>query len=154
MSATEDTSRTARAMLTARRFRSSSTTRPSAAPPAAQTDDDPATTTMRVPVSRRTPMGRGSVGGRNVPTDAIAKIHAFGLTHWCFSRRFGIAPHRYLLARRIDAARGRLLDGEPIAQVATGVGFHNQAHLTRHFKRHVGTTPGRYASPDMPVDPE
>jgi len=63
----------------------------------------------------------------------------------CFSRRFGIAPHRYLLGRRIDAARGRLLQGEPIADVATGVGFHDQAHLTRHFKRHVGTTPARYA---------
>ncbi len=63
----------------------------------------------------------------------------------CFSRRFGIAPHRYLLGRRIDAARGRLLEGEPIAQVATGVGFHDQAHLTRHFKRHVGTTPARFA---------
>lgn len=72
----------------------------------------------------------------------------------CFSQRFGIAPHRYLLARRIDAARGRLLAGEPVAQVATSVGFHDQAHLTRHFKRHVGTTPGRFASPDVPVDPE
>jgi AraC-like DNA-binding protein len=64
----------------------------------------------------------------------------------CFTREFGIAPHRYLLARRIDAARRRLLEGEPAAQVATGVGFHDQAHLTRHFKRHVGTTPARYAS--------
>jgi AraC-like DNA-binding protein len=64
----------------------------------------------------------------------------------CFSRTFGIAPHRYLLARRIDAARGRLLDGEPVARVAAGVGFHDQAHLTRHFKRHVGTTPASYAA--------
>jgi AraC-like DNA-binding protein len=63
----------------------------------------------------------------------------------CFSRAFGIAPHRYLLGRRIDAARRRLLDGEPVAQVAVGVGFHDQAHLTRHFKRHVGTTPAAYA---------
>jgi AraC-like DNA-binding protein len=63
----------------------------------------------------------------------------------CFSRAFGIAPHRYLLGRRIDAARRRLLDGEPVAQVAVGVGFHDQAHMTRHFKRHVGTTPARYA---------
>jgi AraC-like DNA-binding protein len=63
-----------------------------------------------------------------------------------FSRTFGIAPHRYVLGRRIDAARRRLLDGEPVAQVAAGVGFHDQAHLTRHFRRHVGTTPARYAS--------
>lgn len=64
----------------------------------------------------------------------------------CFTHTFGIAPHRYLVARRIDAARGRLLDGEPAAQVAVEVGFHDQAHLTRHFRRHVGTTPGRYAA--------
>jgi AraC-like DNA-binding protein len=64
----------------------------------------------------------------------------------CFTQTFGIAPHRYVVARRIDAARARLLDGEPVAQVASGVGFHDQAHLTRLFKRHVGTTPARYAS--------
>jgi AraC-like DNA-binding protein len=64
----------------------------------------------------------------------------------CFSRTFRIAPHRYLLARRIDAARRRLLQGEPVAEVAAGVGFHDQAHLTRHFRRHVGTTPASYAS--------
>jgi len=64
----------------------------------------------------------------------------------CFRQAFGIAPHRYLLGRRIDAARRRLLEGQPVAQVAADVGFHDQAHLTRHFKRHVGTTPGRYAT--------
>jgi len=65
----------------------------------------------------------------------------------CFTDAFGIAPHRYLLARRIDVARKRLLAGQPPAHVATDVGFHDQAHLTRHFKRHVGTTPARYARP-------
>jgi AraC-like DNA-binding protein len=64
----------------------------------------------------------------------------------CFTRRFGIAPHQYVVARRIDAARGRLLDGEPIALVAAGVGFYDQAHFTRQFRRHVGASPGRYAS--------
>jgi AraC-like DNA-binding protein len=62
-----------------------------------------------------------------------------------FTATFGIAPHRYVTARRIDAARKRLLGGEPIALVAAGVGFYDQAHFTRQFKRHVGTPPGRYA---------
>jgi AraC-like DNA-binding protein len=62
-----------------------------------------------------------------------------------FTRAFGIAPHQYLVARRIDAARKRLLGGEPIAQVAAEVGFYDQAHFTRQFRRHVGTPPGRYA---------
>ena len=62
----------------------------------------------------------------------------------CFTDSFGIAPHRYVTARRIDAARRRLLDGEPIALVAAEVGFYDQAHFSRQFKRHVGTSPGRY----------
>jgi AraC-like DNA-binding protein len=61
-----------------------------------------------------------------------------------FTGSFGIAPHQYVLARRIDAARHRLLAGEPIAQVASSVGFFDQAHFTRQFKRHVGIPPGRY----------
>jgi AraC-like DNA-binding protein len=30
--------------------------------------------------------------------------------------------------------------------VAPQVGFHDQAQLTRHFRRLVGTTPARYGS--------
>jgi len=63
-----------------------------------------------------------------------------------FTRTFGIAPHQHVIARRIEVARSRLLDGEPIASVAVAVGFHDQAHLTRHFRRHVGTTPARFAA--------
>jgi AraC-like DNA-binding protein len=62
-----------------------------------------------------------------------------------FTRTFGIAPHRYVIGRRIDAARALLLNGEPIADVAVAVGFHDQAHLTKHFRRHLGATPGRFA---------
>ncbi|HEY7071757.1 MAG TPA: AraC family transcriptional regulator [Acidimicrobiales bacterium] len=62
-----------------------------------------------------------------------------------FTGTFGIAPHQYVTARRIEAARRRLLDGEPIALVAATVGFYDQAHFSRQFKRHVGIAPGRYA---------
>jgi AraC-like DNA-binding protein len=62
-----------------------------------------------------------------------------------FTRRFGIAPHAYLIGRRIDAARRQLLDGRPAGEVAADLGFYDQAHMARHFKRHVGTTPGRFA---------
>jgi AraC-like DNA-binding protein len=61
-----------------------------------------------------------------------------------FTRAFGVAPHAYVLGRRIDAARRQMLEGRPLAEVAAGIGFHDQSHLTRHFRRHVGTTPARY----------
>jgi AraC-like DNA-binding protein len=61
-----------------------------------------------------------------------------------FRRRFGLPPHAYLTGRRVDLARRLLLDGVPPASAATTAGFHDQAHLTRHFKRYLATTPGRY----------
>ena len=64
-----------------------------------------------------------------------------------FSERFGIAPHAYVIGRRLDAARTRILDGQPLADVATEVGFYDQAHLTRRFKRFLSVTPGRFAGP-------
>ncbi|WP_225800602.1 AraC family transcriptional regulator [Streptomyces sp. NK15101] len=62
-----------------------------------------------------------------------------------FSGAFGIAPHQYLTARRIDRARRLLLDGRPPVEVAAATGFCDQSHLNRSFKRIVGTTPGRFA---------
>jgi AraC-like DNA-binding protein len=62
-----------------------------------------------------------------------------------FSGAFGIAPHQYLMARRVDRARRLLLDGRPPTEAALAAGFYDQSHLNRHFKRLVGTTPGRFA---------
>jgi AraC-like DNA-binding protein len=63
-----------------------------------------------------------------------------------FQREYGIAPHRYLTGRRLDRARHALLAGARAADVAVDVGFHDQAHLTRHFKRLLGVSPGAYAA--------
>ncbi|WP_328536881.1 helix-turn-helix transcriptional regulator [Streptomyces sp. NBC_00344] len=62
-----------------------------------------------------------------------------------FGSAFGITPHQYLMSRRVDRARGLLLDGQRPGEVALATGFYDQSHLTRHFKRVVGITPGRYA---------
>ncbi|MEU9096870.1 AraC family transcriptional regulator [Streptomyces sp. NPDC048361] len=62
----------------------------------------------------------------------------------CFKQTYGLPPHTYLTGRRIEQARRLLLDDRRPAEVATTVGFHDQAHLNRHFIHHVGTTPARY----------
>ena len=62
-----------------------------------------------------------------------------------FGVAYGISPHAYTIGRRVDVARHQLLEGRPPALVAVETGFHDQAHLSRHFTRHVGTTPGRFA---------
>jgi AraC-like DNA-binding protein len=62
-----------------------------------------------------------------------------------FSREFGISPHQYLTGRRVDLARRLLLDGTPPSVAAATVGFCDQSHLNRSFRRLLGTSPGRYA---------
>jgi len=77
--------------------------------------------------------------------EAARLVHAHP-THLvrAFSSAFGIAPHQYMMSRRVDLARRLLLDGQPPGAAATAAGFYDQSHLTRHFKRVVGVTPGRY----------
>lgn len=62
-----------------------------------------------------------------------------------FSREFGISPHQYLTSRRVDLARKLLLGGMAPGLVAASVGFYDQSHFHRHFRRTLGTSPGRYA---------
>lgn len=61
-----------------------------------------------------------------------------------FRHEYGLPPHRYLVGRRLDRARRLLLDGLPIAEVAAAAGFHDQPHLTRHFRALLGTTPAAF----------
>ncbi|WP_307437699.1 AraC family transcriptional regulator [Labrys monachus] len=73
-----------------------------------------------------------------------------GLDRFALSRHFramlATSPHRFLLMRRLQHAR-RLIDrGEPLAEVAAAAGFADQSHLSRHFKKAFGLTPGRWAA--------
>ena len=61
-----------------------------------------------------------------------------------FRREIGTTPHANLVRVRVLAGTLRLAAGEPIASIATAVGFVDQAHFTRHFKRVHGTTPREY----------
>src|SRR6218665_779722 len=73
-----------------------------------------------------------------------------GLSLWRFARvfreRVGTSPARYVNQRRIEQAQALLNQGLPAARVATEVGFYDQSHLNRRFKRQCGMTPGQLAS--------
>ncbi|QJE71942.1 helix-turn-helix transcriptional regulator [Aerophototrophica crusticola] len=79
--------------------------------------------------------------------ERLAEVAGLSPSH--FARRFkgatGKAPHGYVLAKRVEAARRLLAEGDlPLAQVAAATGFSSQAHLTGVFGRAVGMTPGQY----------
>ncbi|MDF9434139.1 AraC family transcriptional regulator [Chromohalobacter israelensis] len=70
-------------------------------------------------------------------------VDRFRLTR-AFKAAFGLAPHAYLVQLRLSLARQRLATGEPPAIVASQLGFADQSHLGRWFRRAYGLTPAAY----------
>ena len=59
-----------------------------------------------------------------------------------FKRSTGLPPHQYLVHLRVERAKELLLTSQlTIAEVAYAVGFYDQSHLNRHFKRILNVLP-------------
>ena len=73
---------------------------------------------------------------------------ATGRDRWSLSHDFrlfyGTSPYRYLTMRRLDAVRRLLIAGSSLAHAAASAGFADQSHMTRHFSKAFGMTPGRW----------
>jgi AraC family transcriptional regulator, transcriptional activator FtrA len=62
-----------------------------------------------------------------------------------FTEQLGTSPGQWLLGRRLDAARALLEQTDlPVETIATRVGLASAVNLRRHFRAHLGTTPGTY----------
>lgn len=82
-----------------------------------------------------------------IALDDLASVA--GSSRYHFSRAFrdatGLPPYRYLVHRRIDAAKAMLLSGDlPIDEIAAQCGFKSVAQFSVMFKQVFGTTPGRF----------
>lgn len=62
-----------------------------------------------------------------------------------FRESFGLPPHQYLLARRLQRACRLLQQGElALGQVAMLCGFASASHFSNRFRQALGATPGEY----------
>jgi AraC-like DNA-binding protein len=84
----------------------------------------------------------------NVSLDELAKLANLSPFHLArlFRQEVGMPPHAFQLQIRLTRAKRLLLQGIPVSAVATETGFFDLSHFTRHFKRHVGVTPGNYVA--------
>lgn len=67
----------------------------------------------------------------------------------CFKLSTGLSPHEYVTRQRVALAQDLLRGSRgdlSIGQVAAAVGFCDQSHLSRHFRRVVGVSPACWRS--------
>lgn len=71
-----------------------------------------------------------------------------GLSVYHFARTFreqtGFSPRQFIINERVNRAKQLLKSNLPLAEIARQVGFANQSHFTRSFKRIVGQTPNQF----------
>jgi AraC-like DNA-binding protein len=74
---------------------------------------------------------------------ATACLSPYRLTR-LFSAEVGMPPHAYQNMLRVGRARKLLAEGARGAYIAREVGFCDQAHFNRVFKRYTGVTPRQF----------
>lgn len=61
-----------------------------------------------------------------------------------FREHLNISPHQYCLNQRVQHAKQLLKQGETLSSTAYQLGFADQAHFQRTFKRYTAVTPRQY----------
>ena len=83
----------------------------------------------------------------NVSLEHLANITNFTPFHLVrqFQKCYGLPPHAYQIQQRLQQSKRLLQQGNKVAQVAVQMGFYDQSHFHRHFKRANGIAPSQYA---------
>ncbi|MEM6279695.1 MAG: AraC family transcriptional regulator [Verrucomicrobiota bacterium] len=89
----------------------------------------------------------GANFNREIPIPSLAK--KCGLSVRQFERKFKehlkTPPQQYIIKMRVHAACDQLRSSRrPIADIATDLGFYDQAAFSRQFRKHMGMTPMYY----------
>ena len=63
-----------------------------------------------------------------------------------FRKEFGLSPYAFLINKRVQKAKDKLLNNRRISlsELSNEVGFYDQSHFSKVFKRTFATTPNKY----------
>ncbi|WP_075178512.1 AraC family transcriptional regulator [Neptunomonas phycophila] len=91
-----------------------------------------------------------------VSLDSLCELSGYSPGHLIrsFKHHFGLTPHAYQINYRIQCGQRELKRGKPIAETAVNVGFADQPHFQRTFKKLLAATPMQYRQslPNHQVD--
>jgi AraC family transcriptional regulator len=83
----------------------------------------------------------------DIPLQQVAAACELSVSHFArsFKKTFRKPPHAWLLERRVDKAKGLMLNSRlPLADIAAQCGFADQSSLNRSFRRIHGIAPGMW----------
>ncbi|PKA39502.1 AraC family transcriptional regulator [Rhizobium sullae] len=83
----------------------------------------------------------------SISLDELAKVAKLSTSYFsaAFKTSFNTSPHSYLVERRVEFAKYRMLNSNaPLCEIALDCGLADQAHLSRIFRRVTGTTPSAW----------
>ena len=86
--------------------------------------------------------------------DDLARVAGLSRAHFSreFKHAFGVAPHAYLLTRRLERAASLLrVTDRSVAEVCVDVGLQSVGSFTTSFKRMFGKTPTAYRAAFPPA---
>jgi AraC family transcriptional regulator len=86
--------------------------------------------------------------GNPITLRDLASLACVSVRHFerAFRQSLGLPPHRYVLERRVSAARDLLLTHPdlPIDAIARQLGFSSSSHLSAAFARRMGCSPATF----------
>ena len=85
----------------------------------------------------------GASIGKKISITALAKQTGYSASfiHHRFKEDFGMSPAKYILGKKMKVARQKLLDGKSVGETASDLGFYDQFHFSKTFKKHFGHSP-------------
>ncbi len=84
---------------------------------------------------------------QGISIDELAKLTNLNRAYLMriFRKETALPIYSYLLQIRIKHAKNMLINGQDASNIALDLGFSDQSHFIRSFKRITGSTPGRFA---------
>jgi AraC-like DNA-binding protein len=83
----------------------------------------------------------------DITLDSLSKIALMSPFHLLrqFKKNFHITPHQYLISRRLDRAKNKIVhSGDTIKDICLMTGFRDISSFTKLFKHKFGVSPQQY----------
>ena len=79
----------------------------------------------------------------NLLLEEIAKKSSLSKFHFLriFKKYIGLTPHQYIMSQRINKAKNLIINGDNLIVASNKVGFYDQSHFIKSFRKLYGYSP-------------